>query len=109
MTGNLSAPEIEIRRRIVWSAFSESTVCEADPVYDNIISLYQGRAVTLGGSQMHVSHRFLDLFEEQEQWTPYAFPGVQQYPGAPACAISTFTAYCSLAVIMVSQTGSRLK
>lgn len=51
---------------------------------------------------MHVAHKFFDNFEEQEQWTPYAFPGVYDYPGSPACAISTFTSYCSLALIMVS-------
>jgi hypothetical protein len=51
---------------------------------------------------MHVPHRFLDQYEEQELWTPFAFPLNQHYPGAPARAISTFTAYCSLAVIMVS-------
>ena len=57
---------------------------------------------------MHVPHRFYDMFEEQEQWTPYAFPGVHQYHGAPACAISTFTAYCSLALIMVSVAKKKL-
>jgi hypothetical protein len=55
-----------------------------------------------------VPHRFLDLYEEQELWTPYAFPNVLRYPGAPARAISTFTAFCSLAVIMVSHPCSSL-
>lgn len=49
---------------------------------------------------MHVPHRFLDRYEEQELWTPYAFPGIHRYPGAPARAISTFTSLCSLSVIM---------
>lgn len=69
---------------------------------DKIISLYQGRPVSFDEEQLHVPHRFLDMYEEQELWTPYAFPNVLRYPGAPARAISTFTAFCSLAVIMVS-------
>jgi hypothetical protein len=70
--------------------------------YDKIISLYQGRPVSFDESRLRIPHRFLDWYEEQELWTPYAFPGIQGYPGAPARAISTFTAYCSLSVVMVS-------
>ncbi|KAL7420955.1 hypothetical protein Q5752_004909 [Cryptotrichosporon argae] len=88
--GSLAAEELEIRRRVVWAAF----------IYDKVISLYQGRAVSFAEDSMHVPHRFLDHYEEQELWTPYAFPGIQRYPGAPARAISTFTSLCSLAVIM---------
>jgi hypothetical protein len=71
-------------------------------VYDKIISLYQGRPISFDESRLRIPHRFLDWYEEQELWTPYAFPGIQGYPGAPARAISTFTAYCSLSVVMVS-------
>lgn len=71
--------------------------------YDKIISLYQGRPVSFDESRMRVPHRFFDWYEEQELWTPYAYPGLQRYPGAPARAISTFTSYCSLSVVMVSQ------
>lgn len=49
---------------------------------------------------MHVPHLFLDRYEEQELWTPFAFPGIHRYPGAPARAISTFKSLCSLSVIM---------
>jgi len=58
--------------------------------------------VSFDESRLRIPHRFLDWYEEQELWTPYAFPGIQGYPGAPARAISTFTAYCSLSVVMVS-------
>lgn len=51
--------------------------------------------------QVHVPHQFLDYYEEQELWTPYAFPGVARYPGAPGRAISTFSSFCALSVIMV--------
>ncbi|WVR04910.1 hypothetical protein IAU60_001922 [Kwoniella sp. DSM 27419] len=71
-----------------------------DLVSDKIISLYQGRGVSFESRRMHVPHRFLDRYEEQELWTPFAFPGIHRYPGAPARAISTFTSLCSLSVIM---------
>ena len=74
---------------------------ELTVVVDKIISLYQGRPVSFDEEQLHVPHRFLDMYEEQELWTPYAFPNILRYPGAPARAISTFTAFCSLSVIMV--------
>jgi hypothetical protein len=76
--------------------------------YDKIISLYQGRPVSFDESRLRIPHRFLDWYEEQELWTPYAFPGIQGYPGAPARAISTFTAYCSLSVVMVSPSKLRV-
>jgi len=75
----------------------------ADIVYDKIISLYQGRPVSFDEGRMHVPFRFLDQYEEQELWTPFAFPINRHYPGAPARAMSTFAAYSSLAVIIVSR------
>lgn len=50
---------------------------------------------------MHVPHRFLDMYEERELWMPFAYPVNKPYPGTPARGISTFTALCSLSVIMV--------
>ncbi|ORX37075.1 fungal-specific transcription factor domain-domain-containing protein [Kockovaella imperatae] len=88
--GGLTAEETEIRRRVVWAAF----------IYDKVLSLYQGRPPSFAEDRMHVPHRFLDMYEEYELWTPYAFPTMQAYPGAPARAISTFTSLCSLSVIM---------
>jgi hypothetical protein len=91
----------------VWAAFSKSAPHifqdrnDARSVYDKIISLYQGRPVSFAEERMHVPHRFLDRYEEQELWMPFAFAANRHYPGTPARAISTFTAYCSLAVIMV--------
>lgn len=100
----LPAEEVEIRRRVVWAAFGRLSHTSGSwlmaSVYDKIISLYQGRPVSFDEEQMHVSHHFLDTYEEQELWTPYAFPGLHKYPGAPARAISTFSSLCSLSVIM---------
>ena len=88
----ISPQEFEIRRRIIWSAF----------IIDKIISLYQGRPVSFAEERMHVPHRFVDLYEEQEVWMPFASSSNRHYPGQAARAISTFSALCSLAVIMVS-------
>lgn len=71
-------------------------------VYDKIISLYQGRPVSFKEQDMHVPYRFLDRYEELELWTPFAFGGSYRYPGSPARAISTFTALCSLSMVLVS-------
>jgi hypothetical protein len=51
---------------------------------------------------MHVPHRFLDRYEEHEMWFSFAFTAHRHYPGQPARGVSTFTALCSLSVIMVS-------
>lgn len=75
-------------------------------VYDKIISLYQGRPVSFKEQDMHVPHRFLDRYEELELWTPFAFGGSYRYPGSPARAISTFTALCSLSMVLVSDCQS---
>ena len=78
------------------------TALDSRTVSDKIISLYQGRSVSFEQDRLHVPPRFLDRYEEQELWTPFAFPGIHRYPGAPARAISTFTALCRLSLIMVS-------
>jgi hypothetical protein len=70
-------------------------------VLDKIISLYQGRSVSFPDSQMHVPHRFFDVYEELELWTPFAFGGSHRYKGSPARAISTFKSLCSLSVLLV--------
>jgi len=46
----------------------------------------------------------LDLYEENEQWKPFAYTqdATDGYAEAPAYSISTFTALCKLSVIMNS-------
>lgn len=76
------------------------------PVTDKIISLYQGRSVSFRESDLHLPCRFLDWYEEQELWTPYAYGG-PPYQGSQARALRTFTALCKLSLIMVRFASSR--
>lgn len=108
VSGRLSPEELDIRRRVVWSAFSElgrARLHKLTAVLDKVISLYQGREVSFHEEKMHVPHRFLDMYEERELWMPFAYPVNKPYPGTPARGISTFTALCSLSVIMVCCSG----
>ena len=45
--------------------------------------------------------KFLDTYEELEQWAPFAY-GAQSgtYPGSPAFSVSTFRQFCLLSVIL---------
>ncbi|KAK7977046.1 hypothetical protein PG988_004536 [Apiospora saccharicola] len=86
-----SDEDVEIRRRVFWGAF----------VVDKIQSLYQGRPATLRESDTAVPIKFLDTYEEFQNWQPFAY-SVQttQYPGSPAYSVSTFTSLCRLSVVM---------
>ncbi|KAK7980276.1 carbohydrate esterase family 12 protein [Apiospora arundinis] len=86
-----SDEDVEIRRRVFWGAF----------VVDKIQSLYQGRPATLHESDTAVPIKFLDTYEELQNWQPFAY-SVQstQYPGSPAYSVSTFTSLCRLSVVM---------
>lgn len=68
---------------------------------DKIQSLYQGRPATLRESDSAVPIKFLDTYEEFQNWQPFAY-SVQstQYPGSPAYSVSTFTSLCRLSVVM---------
>ncbi|KAK4054715.1 hypothetical protein OIV83_000639 [Microbotryomycetes sp. JL201] len=88
--GEVEPADLEIRRRLVWAAF----------VFDKIISLYQGRAVTLHEFDVKVPPVFFDMFEEQEPWTPFAFASTGSYTSSPSYSVSTFTELCSLSVLM---------
>ncbi|KIW13395.1 hypothetical protein PV08_08583 [Exophiala spinifera] len=88
----LSDEDLEIRRRVFWGAY----------VVDKIMSLYQGRPVSLQEADTNVPISFLDEFEEHENWIPFAYTSDSKsnYEGSPAYSVSTFTALCSLSVIM---------
>jgi hypothetical protein len=71
-------------------------------VVDKIMSLYQGRPVSLQEADTSVPITFLDKFEENENWTPFAYGSDTQASqiGGPAYSVSTFTALCELSRIM---------
>lgn len=70
-------------------------------VVDKIQSLYQGRPASLKESDTLVPIKFLDTFEEFENWKPFAYStDATSYPGSPAFSVSTFTYLCRLSVVM---------
>lgn len=66
------------------------------------MSLYQGRPVSLQEADTSVPISFLDKFEENEDWTPFAYGSDSHtvHNGGPAYSVSTFTALCELSKIM---------
>ncbi|GKT60149.1 C6 transcription factor [Colletotrichum tofieldiae] len=91
ITRKFSDEDLEIRRRVFWGAF----------VVDKIQSLYQGRPASLKESDTLVPIKFLDTFEEFENWKPFAYStDATRYPGSPAYSVSTFTCLCRLSVVM---------
>ncbi|KAM0667663.1 hypothetical protein ACQRIU_003528 [Beauveria bassiana] len=83
--------DLEIRRRVFWGAF----------VVDKIQSLYQGRPVSLKESDALVPIRFLDVFEELEPWTPFAYSESRlDFEVTPAYSTSTFASLCRLSLVM---------
>ncbi|KJX97205.1 Nitrogen assimilation transcription factor nit-4 like protein [Zymoseptoria brevis] len=87
----LQEEDIEIRRRVFWSAF----------VIDKIQSLYQGRPATLQVSQCDVPTVFKDEYEELETWSPFAYnSGNLSFSGSCSHSVSTFTQLCRLCIIL---------
>ena len=67
------------------------------------MSLYQGRPVSLQEADSSVPITFRDKFEENENWTPFAYASDSNHTdqiGCPAYSVSTFTALCELSRIM---------
>ncbi|PSN68595.1 hypothetical protein BS50DRAFT_586044 [Corynespora cassiicola Philippines] len=91
-TRRFSDEDIEIRRRVLWGAF----------VVDKIQSLYQGRQVTIKPSDIFVPMKFLDTFEEYEDWAPFAFSNqtTSAHPGCPSYSVSTFRCLCQLSIVL---------
>lgn len=70
-------------------------------VVDKIQSLYQGRPVSLKESDALVPIRFLDVFEELEPWTPFAYSESRSdFEVTPAYSTSTFASLCRLSLVM---------
>ncbi|SMY28605.1 unnamed protein product [Zymoseptoria tritici ST99CH_1A5] len=86
---NLKEEDLEIRRRVFWSAF----------VIDKLHSMYQGQAPLLPHSQCDVPILFQDDYEELERWIPMTHE-ISRCPGYRTRSVSTFTHLCKLAVIL---------
>ncbi|KAG9656105.1 hypothetical protein KCU64_g6096, partial [Aureobasidium melanogenum] len=86
----LSEEDLEIRRRVYWSAY----------VVDKMQSLYQGRPASLRAIDGQVPIKFMDTYEELEQWHPFAYASGPSYPGSPSYSVSTFQQLCKLCMIL---------
>ncbi|KAF2171327.1 hypothetical protein M409DRAFT_63659 [Zasmidium cellare ATCC 36951] len=86
----LSDEDIEIRRRVFWSAF----------VIDKMQSLYQGRPASLQAADCQVPIQFLDTYEELEHWQPFAYTSDNKYMGSASYSVSTFSELCKLCIIL---------
>ncbi|KIA75797.1 hypothetical protein HK57_00411 [Aspergillus ustus] len=77
--------EQEMRKRLYWGAY----------VTDATQALYLGRPCMFATVEARVPLRFLDTFEELEEWEPYLDPHAPQhappYEPRPAHALSTFS------------------
>ncbi|KAJ5772465.1 fungal-specific transcription factor domain-containing protein [Penicillium odoratum] len=87
--------EREMRTRLYWGAFAT----------DATQSLYLGRPCMFASTEARVPMRFLDTFEELEEWEPYIDPGSlapppPAYASQPAYAVSTFT--CLVRLFQIS-------
>lgn len=107
-TKSIGAEELEIRRRVFWSAYckpflssnrTQLTVFSAK-VIDKLQCLYQGRHSCLRISDTNVSLAFADDYEEFEKFDPNSFSTNWQYGAAPSHTMSIMRKLCELSVIM---------
>lgn len=88
--------EQEMRKRLYWGAF----------ITDATQSLYLGRPCMFAAGEARVPLRFLDTFEELEEWEPYIDPQSPsetppRYVPQPAHAFSTFSSVARLFQISI--------
>jgi hypothetical protein len=88
--------EQEMRKRLYWGAF----------ITDTTQALYLGRPCMFAAGEARVPLRFLDTFEELEEWEPYIDPQSPSEPPPPyvpqpAHALSTFSSLARLFQISI--------
>ncbi|KAK1243024.1 hypothetical protein MKX08_005836 [Trichoderma sp. CBMAI-0020] len=86
---SLSPEDIEIRRRVFWSAF----------VLDKVQSIYQGRPARLRDMDCSVPMLFLDEYEELELSNSIGYSEVARTLDLPMHSGSTFVQLCRLSTI----------
>ncbi|KAL6890091.1 hypothetical protein GGI43DRAFT_416368 [Trichoderma evansii] len=86
---SLSPEDVEIRRRVFWSAF----------VLDKVQSIYQGRPARLRDMDCSVPMIFLDEYEELELFNSLGYSKVARTLDIPTHSGSTFVHLCRLSTI----------
>ncbi|KAF4968666.1 hypothetical protein FSARC_3952 [Fusarium sarcochroum] len=90
----LTAVDMEIRKRVYWGAYAT----------DKFQSICLGRQPALSLLESTIPSDFLDCHEEWLEWKPYKdpnfpTPGLDNYPGRPAHALSVFQRSLRLATV----------
>ncbi|OJJ82739.1 uncharacterized protein ASPGLDRAFT_174246 [Aspergillus glaucus CBS 516.65] len=89
-TNNTSAEQLEIRKRVVWGAYS----------IDKIQCLLQGRPSLLRKRDFNTPLKFLDEYDELEQFDSISYKTNHQQLGIPALNVTLLTKLCELSVII---------
>ncbi|KAH8703593.1 fungal-specific transcription factor domain-containing protein [Talaromyces proteolyticus] len=87
---SISAEELEIRKRILWGAYS----------IDKVQCLYQGRPPILRRVNFNVPLRFLDEYDELEQFQGLTYTATTETPAVPSMNVTLLTKLCEVSIII---------
>ncbi|UPL03597.1 hypothetical protein LCI18_014531 [Fusarium solani-melongenae] len=89
-SANYTPEDTEVHRRVFWAAFA----------LDKVQSIYQGRPARLREADNRVPIRFLDEYEELEEFNTNTYSEHPTQLGCPTYSVSTFEQLCKLSIIM---------
>ncbi|KAJ4221451.1 hypothetical protein NW759_006697 [Fusarium solani] len=89
-SANYTPEDAEVHRRVFWAAFT----------LDKVQSIYQGRPARLREADNRVPIRFLDEYEELEEFDTNTYAERPTQLGCPTYSVSTFEQLCKLSIIM---------
>ncbi|WAO90301.1 Fungal-trans domain-containing protein [Fusarium falciforme] len=89
-SANHTPEDAEVHRRVFWAAFTR----------DKVQSIYQGRPARLREADNRVPIRFLDEYEELEEFNTSTYSRYPTQLGCPTYSVSTFEQLCKLSIIM---------
>lgn len=104
-----SEEDVEIQRRLFWSAFSEiqrpqfligRPTANGRTVIDKLQSFYHGRPASIQEADISVPFTLRDHHDELEQWAPMEPSRVIPGSYSPAYCVSNFSRLCRLSLIM---------
>ncbi|OQE22625.1 hypothetical protein PENSTE_c010G08680 [Penicillium steckii] len=87
---SMSAEELEIRKRVLWGAYS----------IDKIQCLFQGRPPLLRHNNIKASLKFLDEYDELDPFQAITYKQLNPTPAIPSMNVSLLTKLCELSVII---------
>ncbi|KAF7561206.1 hypothetical protein G7046_g2935 [Stylonectria norvegica] len=109
--GTCKPVDLEVQRRVFWAAFGMSIspvgvalriipVNHPKTVSDKAQSVYQGRPARLREADNLVPIRFLDEYDELEEFHTLAYSDVPGRMSCPSYSVSAFGQLCKLSIIM---------